>query len=246
VLTGMVLGDLLAPWGMQAAGGQMTLRVGTAELSPRGIDHLVASGKCEGISLRALSEPSGAGRMSGTARMVISDLTIQDNHLASLDAGFRVAQGPEPKWIEGRLITNLLSRVLNVELPAILPERIEYTQLGVRLEVRDEILYVFGTHGTRGKTILTARVMDHEIPLVWEPEQGRDLAGWFDELRTRATAYLQPWRSVSPRQAWQVFSALRRGERAPAADTLPSASSTQASSASTSSPAPASAPVGKP
>ncbi|HOO16102.1 MAG: hypothetical protein KBH81_09705 [Phycisphaerae bacterium] len=233
-LTGMVLGDLLAPCGMQAADGQTDLRIAAAELSPRGIDRLVASGKCGNISLRALSERCAAGRVSGRATLVITDLTIRDNHLASLDAEFHVEDGPEPKWIEGRLLTNLLGRILDIELPPVLPERIEYTQLGARLEVRDEVLYLFGTHGTRGKTILTGKVMEHEIPLIWEPEQGRDLAGWFDALRTQAAAYVHRWQSLPPRQAWQAFSTLRGAPPPPAP------------SAPTTSPAPGAVPAAAP
>ncbi len=97
----------------------------------------------------------------------------------------------QPNWIEGKLLRELISRTLKVDLPDVLPERIEYTQLGVKLDVRDEVLHVFGTHGPREKTILSVWLWDREIPLIREPERAFDLSGWFDELRAQAAERLQ-------------------------------------------------------
>lgn len=207
VLDGLVLGDVLAPWGLQGLGGKLTLRVRAADLSRAGIERLIASGRCENIALDALTRQLGWGRMSGTARLVIDDLTIEQNHLRSLDAEFIVTERAQPEWLEGRLLTNLVSRLLGTDLPDVLPERIEYTHLGFRLDVRDELLYVFGTHGPREKTILTARLFGQELPLLVEPEEPFELAGWLDQWRARALAYLEKLNEVTPRQTWE---ALRR------------------------------------
>ena len=191
VLTGLVLGDVLTPWELEGVGGKLILRVRDADLSTAGIDHLVASGECTDLSLTKLTEHFELGVMSGTARLVIDDLTVENNRLCSLDAEIRVDETDEVQWIEGRLVTALIGRVLNMQIPPILPERIEYTQLGLRLEIRDEWLYVFGTHGARDKTILTVRMLGQEVPLVNEPENAFDLRGWCDQARAQAAAYLQ-------------------------------------------------------
>jgi len=190
-LTGLVLGDLLAPWGLEDVGGELILRVRDADLSLAGIERLVASGECVGVSLAALSEKWGGGRMSGTGRLVIDDLTMEANQLRSLDAELRVEESGEPKWIDGRLVTDILGRLLRVDLPPILPERIEYTQVGLRLDVRDELLHVLGTHGARDKTILTVRTAGQDVPLIVEPDSPFDLRVWFDPWRAAAVEYLR-------------------------------------------------------
>lgn len=207
VLTGLVLGDVLAPWGLENVGGELVLRVRDANLSPVGIERLVASGRCVDVSLAALTEALGAGRASGTARLIIDDLTVEHNRLCSLDAEIRVEGVAEPAWVEGRLVTELVSRALNVDVPPFLPERIPYTRLGCRLEVRDEVLYVFGTHGPRQKTILTVRLLEQDFPLIVEPERPIDLTGWFDGLRGRFAKHLQERLDMlTLQQAWQAVS----------------------------------------
>jgi len=191
VLKDLVLSDVLAPLGLTDVGGDAILRVRDADFSRHGIDYLVASGHCSNVSLEALTARLGHGSISGSAQLVIEDLTIEDNRLQSLDAVFRVADTPAPNWVEGRLLTSLTGRLLGIPLPALLPERIEYTQLGFRLDVRDEELYVFGSHGPGQKTIMTVRLHDREIPLLLEPRYAFDLTGWCDLLRARLAVYLE-------------------------------------------------------
>lgn len=192
VLTEVALGDILATWGLQGVLGTITLHVGAAELSPRGIDRFVASGGGVGISLESLSDALGWGTMTGSLNINIADLTIENNQLKSLDLALIVADVSDPpNWIEGRLLREIISRTLKIDLPSILPERIEYTRLGVKLEVRDEVLYIFGTHGPREKTILTARLFERDMPLVFEPRRSFDLRPWFDDLRARTTTHLE-------------------------------------------------------
>ena len=192
VLSEVALGDILALWGLEDVGGTLTLQVGAADFSTGGIQRFVASGGGVGISLKSLTEGLGWGTMSGCLNVTITDLTIEDNRLKSLDAALVVADALEqPNWVEGRLLREMISRALKIELPALLPERIEYTRLGLRLEVRDEVLYVFGTHGEREQTILTVRMFEREVPLVFEPRRSFDLRPWLDELRARAARQLE-------------------------------------------------------
>ena len=188
ILENVELGPILATWGLTGIKGKINLVVGDADLSPRGIDHFVATGGGKGISLESLSSALGWGIMTGDLTLSITDLTIENNHLKSMDAELRVADADQiPNWIEGRLLLELVQRVLKITLPPFLPERIEYSKLGVKLEIRDEILYLFGTHGPRETVILTARLNDQDLPIVYEPRRSFDLGPWFDELRRRAS-----------------------------------------------------------
>ena len=200
VLTGVELGDILATWGLEGVRGAVNLVVGDADLSHRGIDRFIASGGGKGIELESLSRGLGWGVMTGDLTLIISDLTIEDNHIKSLDAELRVADAEgTPNWIEGRLLQTLIERTLKVALPPLLPERIEYVKLGVKIEIRDEILYVFGTHGPRESVILTARLYEQDVPIVIEPRRSFDLGPWLDDLRRRASDRIEMNLPVHPR-----------------------------------------------
>ena len=200
VLTDVVLGDLLAPLGFDGVGGDLTLRIGDAVLSEKGIDRLVASGRCLNLSLEGFTSALGRGAMTGNLRMVIDDLTIEDNQLVSLEAKLVVDEASDPpNWVAGALLRELVKQVLKLDLPPILPERIEYTRLGFRLDVRDEVLNVYGTHGQREKTILTVRLLDQDVPLISEPSRPIDLRPWLDALRLKAIDGLR--RQLSPSTA---------------------------------------------
>jgi len=183
------LGDLLAAVGLPGGAGTASLDVGRAVLTPNGIEQFVASGRCDDVSLLDVTESLGQGRASGTLRMHIEDLTIVDNRLKSLAAVLTV-EGAEdqPNWVESKLLGAIAKQALNITLPPFLPERIEYTHFGLRLDVQDEVLTVFGTHGEDEKTILTVRVLGSDLPIVTEPRRSFDLEPLLDEARARAAA----------------------------------------------------------
>jgi len=202
--TGLRLGQMLTACGLADCGGRTTLNVRHAELSTAGIERLVLSGSCEDLDLEVLSAASGWGRMSGRAQILIDDLTIERNRLRSLDAEISVGGQPGvDRWVERDLLSTVLRRTVGVPLPTFLPERFAYTRLGLRLQVRDEILYVFGTHGPREQTILSVSLADQEIPVVFEPTEPFDLQPALDSARAKLTEYVRrSWRELTARHGW--------------------------------------------
>ncbi len=202
-LKGAVLGDVFAPWGLSGTGGSLSLRIDAAELSSAGVERLVAAGRCEDLSLETLSETLGWGAMSGQAAIVIDDLTVTANRLTALDATIAVnAAGEKPNWVERRLLSEILKRTMGIELLSFLPERFEYARLGARLDVENERLHVFGTHGPRERAILSVRLADQEVPVIFEPEQEFDLQPWFDGLRAELAAQTARVRSFRSAEGW--------------------------------------------
>lgn len=186
--TGVRIGDLLRLLDVEGAGGTATLDVGVAEFTLDGIERFVASGTCSGISLEAVSEAIGWGKIAGEATIRLTDLTIEKNRLRSLRASIDVAgDESDDRWVDGELLRQIVSRAMKFDLPRILPERIGYTHLGVRLEVNDERLTVFGSHGQRGDVILSARLFGAEVPLIPEPKESYDLSPWLDQVRAAAS-----------------------------------------------------------
>lgn len=204
-LRNVALGDVLAAWGMESVGGSLDLSVGSAVLSTEGVERFVASGRCDDVSLEALSGAIGWGRMSGNFHATITDLTIDANHLRSLEASLLVDDaGEAPNWIEGGLLREVAQRVLSFSIPPILPARVPYSKLGARLDLQDEQLRVYGTHGAGENTILTLRLFGRDVPTVFEPKDKFDLKPWFDSLRAAAASRLNSpvsWRAGPPASA---------------------------------------------
>lgn len=192
VVDPLILGDVAAAWGLHDISGELALAVGRADVGPEGLRAFVASGRCLDVSLESLTRALGWGEMTGNLRVRIDDLTIRDNRLVGLDARIAIDDALErPNHIEGRLVRELVNRAFKVNLPPVLPETIEYTRFGLRLEVRDEELRIFGSHGPREKTILTVRLFEREFPLIPEPEHAIDLSPWLDQLRSRLLPQLR-------------------------------------------------------
>jgi hypothetical protein len=183
----VALGDVLALLGISGGTGSLRVTLADAQLGPAGVIKAVASGQCPAIELETVSAAAGFGRLSGSLRLELRDLTIVDNRIDSLLAVVSAEPGGDGKcWIEGRLLRELALRLLKLDLPPLLPERIEYVKLGMRLEVHDERLHIYGSHGPGDKTILTVRLLGNELPLVKEPENPIDLRASLDAARTAA------------------------------------------------------------
>lgn len=204
-VTDLYLGDVLAPWGLAHVGGKLTLNLKSAVITTAGVERLVAVGRCDGVALESLSAALGHGRMSGTLRLEIHDLTVIDNRLHSLDAEMTVDPAADgSRWIEGLLLRSAVKGALRIDLPPILPERVEYTRLGVRLEVRDEVLRLYGSHGRQARTILSVRLLGTELELVTEPEGPIDLSPHLDGIRSKVAELM--------RERWDALQARRRAQ----------------------------------
>lgn len=181
------LGDILMNVGVEGATGRLTLSVGDAIISPCGIERLVASGQALDVSLESLSQAFARGTMTGLLHVTIDDLVIEENRILSLEATVRVNDAEQkPNWVDRELLRQVLAETLHIDLAAILPERVEYTRLGFKAVVDDEMLELFGLHGANGTNILTIRVFGRDLPVFNQPAAPIDLGPWLDQLRADA------------------------------------------------------------
>lgn len=197
------LGELLAPLGLSALDGAAALQIRDAELTTDGIARLSLSAECRGASLEGLTTALQFGRASGRVNLTISDLRIENNRLATLDAVVQVDDSAgEALWVDGELLKTVARRALGDSLPALpigAGTRVAYRRLGARLEVRDEQLRVFGTHGERNRVLLSVELLGKEIAVLREPAQPFDLRPVFEDLRKKAAAAAEarwPERSI--------------------------------------------------
>ena len=68
-------------------------------------------------------------------------------------------------------------------------DKVEYSQLGVRLLVRDNHLRILGTHGDGDRTIMTLKVFGREFGVVKEQDGIIDLTPYVDQLLERLRRY---------------------------------------------------------
>jgi hypothetical protein len=79
--------------------------------------------------------------------------------------------------------------LIGFDVARILPERIEYAKLGVKLVIEGETLRVYGTHGRKGRTILTVRVLGREIPVIGEFNHTFEVGPLVTLIRERIKSY---------------------------------------------------------
>jgi len=135
------------------------------------LDRLAVSGQCADLSLEAITGLVGKGRITGTASVDVRSLVVVDDVIRFADATVSAVPPVDgPAIISREVIATAAERWLGVNPAALLPETIEYLQLGARLTVENDRLRVRGTHGSDGKTILTIKLFDQPVGILREPE----------------------------------------------------------------------------
>jgi len=135
------------------------------------------------------------GTAAGTLAMRVRSLRIADDRIASADIEITALPPADgPGTIDRSLLLGAAKQAAGFDWPswlpqAMLPNKIEYVEFGVRLLVRDNQLRILGTHGDGDKTILTLKVMGRTFGLVKQPDNVIDLTPWIEQGLARARAY---------------------------------------------------------
>ena len=98
--------------------------------------------------------------------------------------------------IDRALLLDAAERGLGFQWPAalpkrLLPEKIEYVDIGARLLIRDNKLRVLGTHGSDGRAIITIRdpVFGRPLTIFSEPGHVYDLTPYINQVLTTIQSY---------------------------------------------------------
>ena len=175
--------------------GEGNLNVLWADFALGRINELSVTGLLRDVSLGEMLEPLGEGSATGSLAMRVHSLRIADDRIASADIEITVLPPRDgPGTIDRGLLLGAAQKAAGFEWPswlpeALIPEKIEYVEAGVRLLVRDNQLRVLGTHGDGGRTILTLKIMGRTFGLVKERSGSIDLTPWIEEGLARARAY---------------------------------------------------------
>lgn len=184
------LGDLTRVLRLPRLSGSADLRVQECLLQNGRVVYFSATGQVRDIPCEQLSRLLGEGEISGWLDVGINRIYVEDNELRAADIDL-VARPPADGagTIDRELLLGAIQRIFGVELPPILPARIEYAALGAKLLVEHDRLRILGSHGADGRTVLTVRVRGLEIPVIRQPKASFDLRPTLEALRRRAQQY---------------------------------------------------------
>jgi len=169
---------------------RVQLRVHQASLRGTAVEYLSADGYGTDLSLEALTGLIGRGRISGRLRVEIRGLQIVDDRLVRAEVELTaVPPDGAPGTIDKSLLEWAAREIVGIEVGRILPERIEYAELGVRLVIDGEVLHVRGTHGQDGRTILTMRLFGRQVPLIREFDRAYEIGPLLARIREQIETY---------------------------------------------------------
>lgn len=155
--------------------------------------YLSAEGHLADVSLDAVTELFGQGRITGTADISIHSILVVDSQiqLADVTIDARPPKG-QPGTIDRRILKSLAQRTLGFDPTALLPEdmtHVEYTRLGVRLILNRGQLRVQGTHGPDNRTILTINLFGRDFGVIKQPNKTFPVGDVLSKLRERIEDY---------------------------------------------------------
>lgn len=189
----------LAPFapllGQDTLAGVAAFNFNPIDLALGHINRLRLDGTLTGLTLQEVLRPLGAGSATGMLNVRVNNLDVVDDGIRSADVEVTVVPPPgAPGTIDQALLLSVAQSVLDLKWPealpkSILPEQVEYAEFGARLLVRDNQLRILGTHGKKGETILTIKILGQSFGLINEPAGTFDLEPRLAELLRRVRSY---------------------------------------------------------
>lgn len=177
----------LAPhFQMPPIGGSIRLMINEGEAKGETIEKLTVSGEWTGGSLDTLCRTlMGRGGIRGQLRISINSLLMEHGEVVGGDIDV-IALPPDlgHGTISRDLLAELLQKALGLSLPAaLLPDEIEFVQIGAKLVIKDGQVRVLSLGGPAGPALLTARVLGTMVPLLVGVDEKFPLKPLMEKLR---------------------------------------------------------------
>ncbi len=169
--------------------GTIDLRVHNAVLEQKQLAYLSATGQADRLPLDTLTELLGKGTVTGSLDVTVNAFQIVDGDIA--DANIVLTAVPPadaPGTIDRDVLKHLSELALGFDATQVIPdavESVEYTKLGVELELIGDRLHVRGTHGPKGNRILTINLFGASLPVITAPDESYNVHDLLERIRQR-------------------------------------------------------------
>lgn len=197
---------LLQRWDIPPIGGEVRLRVHGGVLTGAGIEHLSVTGAWTGAPLDPLARALlGERGIAGALELVINGLIVEGGRVISGDLDLRAVPPPgRDGTISRALLSRLVEELFGLSVPnQMLPARVPYEQLGVKVFINERGLRVLPGQGPAGPALITTRLWGRRVPLLSQLDRQFDLGVLHARLRPRV-GYLEqllrerlPWPPTS-------------------------------------------------
>ncbi len=181
-------------------GGTARVTVYKARLADGSIRSLSVAGEWGGGSLDKLTLALlGKTGIQGRLRIRVNALLIRNNKLISGDVELMADPPPgRTGTVDRALLAGLFEEYLGLPLPeallALLPEQIEYVQLGARLVIDRQRLRVLSMDGPAGPAIITIRASERDFALPGHVDLSFPLAPILSRMQERIGRITSAWK----------------------------------------------------
>ncbi len=205
-LTGVEVNPIAAILNAPAIGGVVDLRVHQAVYEDGKLIHLSAEGSVRDVELSAVTDLIGGGRISGKFSAKIHALQVVDDRVVHAHVTLKaIPPDGQTGTIDRELLSRLSAQMLGFDATTIVPsfvQELEYTHLGVVLELNGRTLRIRGTHGPSNDTILTLKMLGRDMGIIKAPERTYQVEDPLSFLRQKVE-------EVDPEEAKQWWQSRR-------------------------------------
>jgi len=185
--------DLAKRFGIGDLRGRAALSVARCAYTEGSLELVSAKADVQDVPAEAVTRLIGRGKITGTVRARVNSLLIEHDRLRHADISLDV-QPPAngPGVIERAVVLALAREALGVDLGRMgdyLPETVEYARMGCRLIADGDELRVKGTHGAKGETVLTLRVLGRDVGVLDAPARTFPVGDLIERLRDQIDDY---------------------------------------------------------
>jgi len=180
---------ILSRYNLPAIGGTINLTVGSGQFVDGVLRHLSAKGQWVGGSLETLTETLLDGvRLPGNLLLRVNSLIVADNRPVSGDIDL-IVNLPEGRTgtIERTLLMDMLQKQLDLSVPEeMLPEIVEYVQMGAKLTVEGYKIRLTSAKGPAGPALITVKLYGIDVPVLGQVDKTFDIEPLVKQARDRA------------------------------------------------------------
>ncbi|UCD30114.1 MAG: hypothetical protein JSV03_06485 [Planctomycetota bacterium] len=180
---------LLHRFGLPKIHGTVELTVDHGLITKNTIQQFNASGQWVGGSLETLTGVLLDGvSLQGTLLVQVNSLVIENNKLigGNIDLMATLPKGKTGK-IERKVLIDLVNNQLGLTLPEnLLPEVVEYVQLGAKLTIEGHKIRLTSAEGPVGPALITIRLSGLNVPLLGQIDKTFDVDRLLQQAGKRA------------------------------------------------------------